>query len=108
MRKAMPYGAAVFIAMAAVTVNADEAPPPWAFAVNPPGTQAPADDGIARHLPGSPVAFTIGQVRDLNKVPDWHPDNHPPMPDIVAYGRKPGVFACGFCHLPNGLGRPEN
>jgi cytochrome c553 len=30
------------------------------------------------------------------------------MPEIVARGRKPGVFACGYCHLPNGLGRPEN
>jgi len=30
------------------------------------------------------------------------------MPDIVAYGRKPDVYACGYCHLPNGLGRPEN
>jgi cytochrome c553 len=30
------------------------------------------------------------------------------MPEIVATGRKPGVFACGYCHLPNGLGRPEN
>jgi len=30
------------------------------------------------------------------------------MPDVVAHGRKPGVLACGYCHLPNGLGRPEN
>ncbi len=30
------------------------------------------------------------------------------MPDVVGRGNKPGQFACGFCHLPNGLGRPEN
>ncbi len=30
------------------------------------------------------------------------------MPEIVAHGRKPEVFACGYCHLPNGQGRPEN
>ena len=30
------------------------------------------------------------------------------MPEIVAHGRKPDVYACGYCHLPNGLGRPEN
>ena len=30
------------------------------------------------------------------------------MPGIVAHGRKPDVYACGYCHLPNGLGRPEN
>jgi cytochrome c553 len=30
------------------------------------------------------------------------------MPEIVAHGRKPDVFACAYCHLPNGQGRPEN
>jgi cytochrome c553 len=30
------------------------------------------------------------------------------MPDIVAHGRQPDVRACGFCHMPNGKGRPEN
>ena len=32
----------------------------------------------------------------------------PPMPNIVAFGRKPAVQACGYCHLPTGNGRPEN
>src|SRR6476620_5831921 len=98
---AMVTAAVAFAAAAGI-------PPPWAFAVNPPGTQPPVDDGVPRHLPNSSAAFTITQVRDLFNVPDWHPDNHPSMPEIVAQGRKPGVFACGFCHLPNGLGRPEN
>lgn len=30
------------------------------------------------------------------------------MPGIVARGRRPAVIACGFCHLPDGAGRPEN
>ncbi len=30
------------------------------------------------------------------------------MPEIVAHGRKPNVYACAYCHLPNGEGRPEN
>jgi len=30
------------------------------------------------------------------------------MPAIVAHGRKPDVYACAYCHLPNGQGRPEN
>ena len=30
------------------------------------------------------------------------------MPPAVAHGRAPDVFACGYCHLPNGQGRPEN
>jgi cytochrome c553 len=54
------------------------------------------------------VAFTLTQIRDLFSVPDWRPDDHPAMPEIVKHGAKPAVFACGYCHLPNGLGRPEN
>ncbi len=30
------------------------------------------------------------------------------MPDIVAFGRKPVIQACSFCHFPNGKGKPEN
>ena len=30
------------------------------------------------------------------------------MPDIVTHGRRPDVRACGYCHLPNAQGRPEN
>jgi cytochrome c553 len=88
--------------------GADKAPPPWAFAVNPPGIQPVPDDGAVRHVPGSSKAFTLTQIRDLFSAPDWHPDSHPPMPEVVSHGAKPAVFACGYCHLPNGLGRPEN
>jgi cytochrome c553 len=30
------------------------------------------------------------------------------MPEIVARGRAPDLFACGYCHTPGGQGRPEN
>ena len=30
------------------------------------------------------------------------------LPEIVAQGRKPNVFACGFCHREDGPGGPEN
>lgn len=99
----------VFAAAAAgLPAGAAEVPPPWAYPVNPPGIQPAPDDGSQRQVPGSSRTFTLTQIRDLFKAPDWHPDGHPPMPDIVAHGGKPGVFACGYCHLPNGLGRPEN
>jgi cytochrome c553 len=42
-------------------------------------------------------------------IPDWFPDGHPPMPEIVSHGdmeRRAG--GCGYCHLPNGYGRTEN
>jgi cytochrome c553 len=59
-------------------------------------------------VPGSDRRFTEAQLRNLFDVPDWHPDRHPAMPEIVAKGREPAVYACGFCHLPDGQGRVEN
>jgi cytochrome c553 len=97
---------AAFLAAGSAGVGAE--PPAWAYAVNPPGLKPAPDDGTLRHVPGSAAGFTMTQLRDLFNVPDWYPDDHPPMPDPVAHGSKPSAFACGFCHLPNGLGRPEN
>jgi cytochrome c553 len=89
-----------------------ESPPPWAYAINPPteGSDAPAKtpDTALRHVPDSEAAFTPAQIADFFNPPDWHPADHPAMPEIVAHGRSPEVFACGYCHLPNGEGRPEN
>ncbi|NYG43690.1 cytochrome c553 [Bradyrhizobium sp. IAR9] len=85
-----------------------EGPPAWAYPVNPPNFQRTPDDGTIRHVPDSAAGFTLTQVRDLFAAPDWHPDDHPPMPDIVVRGRKPEVFACGVCHRADGPGGPEN
>jgi len=85
-----------------------EAPPPWAFPVNPPDFHRTSGDDTVKHVPGSAAMFTMKQVQDLFNVPDWHPAEHPPMPESISHGRRPGVYACGYCHLPNGLGRPEN
>jgi len=88
-----------------------EPPPYWAYALNPPAT-APAaaqtPDPTLLHVPGSEAAFTVEQTRNFFSPPDWHPAEHPAMPEIVSHGRAPDVFACGYCHLPNGEGRPEN
>jgi hypothetical protein len=75
-------------------------------AAAPAAPAAPAEDTDAiRHVPGSNQAFSIKQI-DL--AADWFPEDHPKMPDIVAKGRRPEVNACGFCHYPNGKGRPNN
>ena len=76
---------------------------PWA-----PDFKGPPDDGVPRHVPDSTASFTVTQERNLFFVPDWHPDDHPPMPDIVAHGRQPDVRACGSCHRAEGTGGPEN
>jgi len=87
---------------------AAEGPPAWAYPVNPPDFVAPPDDGVPRRVPGSTATYTLTQLRDRFIAPDWHPAEHAAMPDIVARGRKPDVFACGFCHRADGPGGPEN
>jgi cytochrome c553 len=55
------------------------------------------------------LTFTLAQVRDGFGPADWFPGDHPPMPDIVAHGKRDQmVIACSLCHMPNGKGRPEN
>jgi len=113
----------VFVIATAVHVGQQPSPtgatpPAWAYPVNPPaaagnrGAQpaqpAAPPNTAPRTLPGSSASFTQAQTRDLFNVADWHPDNHPPAPEIVLKGRRPDVRACGYCHLPNGQGRPEN
>ena len=83
-------------------------PPAWAYPVNPPDFKPATDDGKLKHVPDSTAAYSLGQLRDLFLAPDWHPEDHAPMPDVVMHGRKPGVYACGFCHRADGPGGPEN
>ncbi len=85
-----------------------ENPPEWAYPVNPPGFKPKPDDGTPRRVPGSSATYTLTQLRDRFISPVWHPGEHPPQPEIVARGRKPDVFACGFCHRADGPGGPEN
>jgi cytochrome c553 len=106
---------AAMLAMAGMAIGHAQSapPPPWAYTVNPPPSPgakpAPAAaDPEPRTVPGSTLLFTPAQTRDAFNPPDWHPAAHPPMPDSVAHGRRPELRACGFCHLVNGQGRPEN
>jgi cytochrome c553 len=82
--------------------------PAWAYPVNPPGLTESPDDGNRLQVPDSDAAFTLTQIRDLNFCPDWHPGDHPAMPEIVSRGRRPVVLACGSCHRADGSGGPEN
>jgi cytochrome c553 len=92
----------------AIPVQSQEPPPAWAFPVNPPDFKPAPDDGTPRRVPGSTATYTLTQVRDLFVAPDWHPADHPPMPEVVSHGRKPDVQACGVCHRADGPGGPEN
>src|SRR5216684_5293572 len=89
-------------------------PPAWAYAIPlappagaPPTPAAPPDTSI-KQIPESTLRFTRQQVADGFGPADWFPGDHPPMPDIVAHGKRPDARACGLCHYPNGKGRQEN
>jgi cytochrome c553 len=85
-----------------------EEPPAWAYPVNPPNIKLAPDDGVLRRVPNSTAGYSLTQIRDRFVSPVWHPADHPPLPEVVAQGRKPDVFACGFCHRAGGTGGPEN
>lgn len=90
----------------------------WAYGFAGPATARsperraaaePAENrDIPMHLPDAMVSFTQKQIDDTFGPADWFPNDHPKMPTVVAHGDKPGVRACGFCHYPNGKGRPNN
>jgi cytochrome c553 len=102
-------GVSLAAAILAVTPgSAQEQPPAWAYPEYKGEVKPPADDGSIRRVPDSSAGYTLSQVRDRFLAPDWHPGDHPAMPDSVSKGRKPDVLACGFCHRADGPGGPEN
>ena len=78
----------------------------WAYPVpdkNPP----PAGDAKeVKRLPGSTKSYTQAQIDDQLNPPDWFPQEHASLPDIVEHGFQ--VQACGSCHLMSGQGHPES
>ncbi|HTQ99472.1 MAG TPA: c-type cytochrome [Candidatus Acidoferrum sp.] len=102
-----PFVSLLFGMLAAVATagHAQQTPLAWAYGVNTPDLNLTAPNGV-QHVPGSQLTFNF--PRDRFSPPDWHPADHPVMPPVVAQGRQPQVFACGYCHLPDGQGRPEN
>jgi cytochrome c553 len=88
-------------------------PPEWLFPIDPksikPNPNPPKlDDKELLEIPDSKEKFTLARINDPFNAPDWRPNDHLAMPEIVARGRKPGVMACAYCHTPTGQGRPEN
>jgi len=92
------------VACSVIAFAADELD--WAYPVTP--RPEPLDNLILKQVPGSTRAYTQAQIDDPFNPPDWFPDDHPPMPPIVANGSKPPVGACAQCHLPSGDGHPES
>ena len=81
--------------------------PGWAYPVNP--APKPPDAVKPIQLPGSAKSYTQAQIDDGFNPPDWYPQDHAPMPDVVAHGRKEAnARACALCHLTSGGGHPES
>src|ERR1700722_4299145 len=84
---------------------------PWAYPVAPqvpPNPNPPPPDPPALHVPNSSKGQTGAQDGDRFNPPDWHPESHAALPDVVAHGRREDVRACALCHLPAGTGHSES
>ena len=93
----------------ALPAPATQTTPAWAYPLDPPGVKftpmssaIPADqrvpganDDTPIHLPGAEIALSLNQV---HHGADWHPHDHPAMPEIVASGRKPEVMDAVLPH----------
>jgi cytochrome c553 len=99
---------AVLALLPAVVVAGER--PDWAFGPERAGEAVARrpDDGILKQAPGSAKFYTQAQIDDPMAPPDWFPNEHPPMPQVVTRGNGTTVRACTGCHLANGHGHPEN
>ena len=114
-------GLSALIVAASLFARADVTVPLWAYGTDPatrtsanlpggePGLATLIKSDAPLHLPGTTLSFTAAQTRDVYAPADWYPNEHLPMPELVAHGRKgDGVVACALCHHADGYGRPEN
>jgi cytochrome c553 len=108
MRRISCLAAVTLALLSTVAANAADRPA-WAFPVSDKDQPPSRDDGRPHTAPGSPLALTRAQIDDLFNAPDWRPEMHPPMPEVVQHGNKAeNVRACGSCHLPTGTGHDES
>jgi cytochrome c553 len=97
--------------LGAACVNAAENSefPEWAF---PPCDRTPPAIGPDNTRPlsvaGSKVQFTEADLAHAWVTSDWFPQEHAKLPLVVAVSHSDKKIACGYCHLPDGSGRPEN
>lgn len=130
MRKFAGLTLALISLSAAVAVVSGQvaAPPPWAYGFPAAGPEpaappcamdskpmdcarlgAPRPKDVTHKLPDTDRTFTEYAIHYDFGPADWYPEDHPPMPDIVARGRESDKLRpCGLCHYPNGQGKPEN
>src|SRR5277367_3522049 len=88
-----------FGVLAVAAAQAADVPMPWAYGFltplssQPTGTApanppAPPDDVTKLTISGSTLTFTRAQLANRYGPADWFPQEHNPMPEIVAHGRQ--------------------
>lgn len=106
--------ASVLALIPALRIGAQSAEPwhlpdiPWAFPIRDKVQPVIDERTGPQHVPGSSKSYTQDQIDDFINPPDWFPDEHAPMPKVVAHGAEGGVLGCISCHLASGLGHPES
>ncbi len=100
-------GLGSLLALVSVAANSPAAPE-WAYPGlgAETGTPEPPASSVVR-LAGSTVVLHNADFHGALAI-DWFPQSHPPAPEVVLRAKGNGGFACGYCHLPDGRGRPEN
>ncbi len=81
---------------------------PWAFPIRDKVQPVIDERNGPQHVPGSTKSYTQEQIDDLANPPDWFPDEHAPMPKVVAHGAGGDILGCASCHIASGLGHPES
>ena len=95
---------ALVLLLAASTSQADLE---WAYQVFEEQLHE-VDENAPRTVPRSTRSYTQVEIDDLYNPPDWFPDDHAPLPEVVARGAGENVRACASCHLTSGMGHPES
>ena len=106
-------GILLFIAFCSLPLFA-QAPPPdlpaaisWAYYSPDKNPPPGVDQEGPLTLPGSSKTYTQDQIDNLFNPPDWFPEEHGPLPAVVAHGSGKAP-ACASCHLMSGYGHPES
>jgi cytochrome c553 len=96
---------AALICVSLPTLAEPTNPLAWAYPTAPEASESSeAVDMKIYTVPGSELHLTRSQIEDYFNAVDWRPQDHPPMPAVVARGTPPDHLPCADCHMPNGQG----
>ncbi|MGH8288066.1 MAG: c-type cytochrome [Steroidobacteraceae bacterium] len=99
--------AALSVSCAALGAPKSDPPPRWAFMLlHEESDPTPASKPIT--VPGSALHMTEKAIDDPFAGADWFAEDHPAMPEVVAKGHRPHLWACSYCHGPTGVGDPAS